>query len=128
MDNQRKLTKKLSIVGLILSVLSLIACAIFIWLCIMIFKYFYSFIVISIIFSVIFIAKFVILIIFTVKTTSRENLMFFIMAIILFGFWPFDFIGFILELRISRKSDVFSNQEIPQIPNNSNNTTNAPTY
>lgn len=116
MDKKRKLTKNLSILGLTLQVLSTILCVIGLLLFINL--------SLAIIIIVMAIEFFVILIILAVKTTSIANRILFIIGIFI-GLCAF--IGFILELRISRKSNVSQNQENPQIPNNSNNTTNTPT-
>ena len=140
MDNQRKLTKKLSIIGLILQVLSFIA-GIFVALIFIrqilassnsmtseeaydkLMEFFSRYLFFILIIIVMGIASFVILIILAVKTTSITNRILFIIGIFI-GLCAF--IGFILELSI--KSNVSSNQENPQIPNNSNSTTNMPTY
>ena len=132
MDNQRKLTKNLSIAGLILNVLSLIVGAIFLWWFISkllkgsnSMTWVYLYIVISII-SAMCIAKFVILIILAAKTTSSGNKLLFMIGILFIGIWPFDFIGFILELRISRKSNVSANWNGPQMPSNNSNASIPP--
>ena len=142
MNNQRKLTKKLSIVGLFFHILGFIAGAIFAWLFLsqylkIIAKNYeeelnevkeillrYLFLVIII--SAICIAKFVILIILAVKTTSIINRRLFIIGIIFIGFGLHSFIGLILELRNPRKSDIFSNQENPQMPSNNSNSSIPP--
>lgn len=140
MDNQRKLTKNLSIVGLILYVFSFIAGVIVVLLFVRqilasynsmtseeaynkLMEFFSRYLFFVLLISGIGIAEFVILIILAVKTTSTTNRILFIIGIFI-GLCAF--IGYILEL--SRKSNVSSNQENPQIPNNSNNTTNMPTY
>ena len=140
MDNQRKLTKNLSIAGLILHVLSFIAGIIVLCLFIrqilasansttteeaynklMEFVPRYLFFILIII--AMGIAEFAFLIVLAIKTTSTTNRILFIIGIFI-GLCAF--IGYILEL--SRKSNVSSNQENPQTPNNSNSTTNTPTY
>lgn len=140
MDNQRKLTKNLSIVGLILYVFSFIAGVIVVLLFVRqilasynsmtseeaynkLMEFFSRYLFFVLLISGIGIAEFVILIILAVKTTSTTNRILFIIGIFI-GLCAF--IGYILEL--SRKSNVSSNQENPQSPNNSNNTTNMPTY
>ena len=140
MDNQRKLTKNLSIVGLILYVFSFIAGVIVVLLFVRqilasynsmtseeaynkLMEFFSRYLFFVLLISGIGIAEFVILIILAVKTTSITNRILFIIGIFI-GLCAF--IGYILEL--SRKSNVSSNQENPQSPNNSNNTTNMPTY
>ncbi|GAA8714875.1 hypothetical protein oki361_17440 [Helicobacter pylori] len=140
MDNQRKLTKNLSIAGLILHVLSFIAGIIVLCLFIRqilasansttteeaydkLIEFFSRYLFFVLIIGAMGIASFVILIILAVKTTSIGNRILFIIGIFI-GLCAF--IGYILEL--SRKSNVSSNQGNPQSPNNSNNTTNMPTY
>ena len=140
MDNQRKLTKNLSIVGLILYVFSFIAGVIVVLLFVRqilasynsmtseeaynkLMEFFSRYLFFVLLISGIGIAEFVILIILAVKTTSTTNRILFIIGIFI-GLCAF--IGYILEL--SRKSNVSSNQENPQTPNNSNSTTNMPTY
>ena len=141
MDNQRKLTKNLSIVGLILQFLSYIAIGIFAWLFIRQYlkiisehsghpeekvkELFLRYLFFVIIISVILIAKFLILIILAVKTTSSGNRLLFIIGIFI-GLGLFAFIGFINELRISRKSNVSSNWKGPQMPSNNSNASIPP--
>lgn len=140
MDNQRKLTKNLSIVGLILQVLSFFAGIMVLWIFIRqilassnsmtseeaydkLIEFFSRYLFFVLIIGAMGIASFVILIILAVKTTSIVNRILFIIGIFI-GLCAF--IGYILEL--SRKSNVSSNQGNPQSPNNSNNTANMPTY
>ena len=136
-EANKDIVKKLSIAGLILHSLNIFLYIILLSLCLKLKKLDYyrniwetlremffndKYVILWILIGIMGFAELT-LIILAAKTTNTTNRVLFFVGIFI---RLCAFIGYILELTI--KSSLSSNQENPQMPNNSNNTTNNPTY